>query len=993
MADRPALLSAALADRYVLDRELGRGGMATVYLAHDLKHRRRVALKVLHPELAHVMGADRFQREIETVARLQHPHILPVHDSGETAGQLWFTMPFVDGESLRDRLQREPQLPVELALRIAMEAARALQYAHEQGVIHRDIKPENLLLTADGSTLVADFGIARTLSAGNDRLTETGLTMGTPAYMSPEQSAGDRHLDARTDVYSLATVLYEMLAGEPPFTGATAQTVIAKRLSGDVPRVRHVRPSVPESVEQAVTRALAPLAADRFVSAAEFADALQPTTALVMPPAESGDPRAPRAAKPRIGVWLTLASALIAAVGVVVVRTRSGPVPSTSPSVIAVMPFGPTSPDSALEILGRDLVVTLSASLEGVGDLHAIEPTTILAQVAPGRASLTLDAANALSDRLGAGRMVHGSLLRLGGTVRLDLGVFPTHGGTAIARAAVTAPAESLSVLTDSAAWVVLRGLWKGRDAPTPSPAALVRRKPEAVRAFLEGERALVEGRWQAAWTAYRRAVEADSTLWLAYERYQRSREWNGLEGDSTFVRLFQEHRRDLPEPDRLLAEAESDTGGIRSSIASHRRVVERFPDFWWGVFSHADQLFHLGPLVGYDVAEGKRSLEQTLALNPRFLPGWDHLVMVSAVDGDTVRMARAVAALERLNASPQLRQGYGYDIMPMYRLMLKAWGRKGRPDPALLDTVAKELATRNPLGVSGDGRSGLLMFCGLPALEIEIDRRIPAFDPDSQTLIWSRRSSSHAWAVRGAWDSALSTAIEVADAARTAEDSHVALRLAVTAAWVGAVPWDEVVRIRGALPALARPASAGERTETAWLDGVVAAGRNDRAALLRTLATVRAGADPDADRLAVSLELLGRAGEGGRGTADSLALLAEGLADRPGDSDTYHPLLGALLKLEASRLLLQHGDTTRATRLLVWPTAASWSHVARLSWALAGLANFERARVAEAQGRREEALHLYHEFLRRHDMPVAAHRHLVTEAEGAVRRLEGRRE
>jgi hypothetical protein len=364
-----------------------------------------------------------------------------------------------------------------------------------------------LLLTSDGSTLVADFGIARALSGGDERLTETGLSVGTPTYMSPEQAAGDRHLDARTDVYSLATVLYEMLAGEPPFTGATAQMVIAKRLSGEVPRVRQVRPSVPESVEQAVTHALAPLAADRFASAAEFARVLQPTTSAGMPAAEFRDPRAPRTAKPRLGVWLALGGALIAVIGAVLaVRTRSHSVPTTSPSVLAVLPFGPTSPDSALASLGRDLVVTLSASLDGVGGLHAIEPTTILAQLAPGGAGLTLTAANALSVRLGAGRMVHGSLLRQGrGTVRLDLGVFPTHGGEAIVRATVTAPAESLSVLTDSAAWMVLRGLWKGQDAPTPSPGALVRRKPEAVRAFLEGERALVEGRWQAAWSAYRR--------------------------------------------------------------------------------------------------------------------------------------------------------------------------------------------------------------------------------------------------------------------------------------------------------------------------------------------------------------------------------------------------------------------------------------------------------------------------------------------------------
>jgi serine/threonine protein kinase len=273
VADLLTQLRLALTDRYRIERELGRGGMATVLLAHDLRHKRPVALKVLHPELAQTLGSERFQREIETVARLQHPHILPVHDSGETAGYLWFTMPFIEGESLRDRLNREQQLAVEDALQLTREAAEALDYAHRHGVIHRDIKPENILLS-EGHVLVADFGIARAVSAGDERLTETGMSVGTPTYMSPEQAAGDRHLDARTDVYSLGTVLYEMLAGEPPFTGATAQMVIAKRLSGAVPRLRQLRPSVPESVEHAVIRALAPIAADRYPTAAVFAGAL-----------------------------------------------------------------------------------------------------------------------------------------------------------------------------------------------------------------------------------------------------------------------------------------------------------------------------------------------------------------------------------------------------------------------------------------------------------------------------------------------------------------------------------------------------------------------------------------------------------------------------------------------------------------------------------------------------------------------------------------------
>ena len=290
MADLHEQLARGLAERYRLERELGRGGMATVYLAQDLRHKRPVALKVLHPELAATLGPERFQREIELAARLQHPHILTVLDSGESAGRLWFTMPFVEGESLRDRLRRERQLPVDAALRIATEAARALEYAHRHGVIHRDIKPENLLLTADGSTLVADFGIARALGAAEDGLTQTGFAIGTPAYMSPEQAAGDRGLDARTDQYSLAAVLYEMLAGEPPWTGATAQAMIARRLSESPPSARAVRPTVPAQVDEAIRKALAPVAADRFDSVGELVQALQTVSTRASPLATPAAP-------------------------------------------------------------------------------------------------------------------------------------------------------------------------------------------------------------------------------------------------------------------------------------------------------------------------------------------------------------------------------------------------------------------------------------------------------------------------------------------------------------------------------------------------------------------------------------------------------------------------------------------------------------------------------------------------------------------------------
>ncbi|MCU0636343.1 MAG: serine/threonine protein kinase, partial [Gemmatimonadaceae bacterium] len=274
----PEQLAAALADRYRIVRELGRGGMATVWLAHDLRHERQVAIKVLHPELGAAIGGERFLAEIKTTARLQHPHILPLLDSGAADGLLYYVMPFVAGESLRDRLTREKQLPVADALRLAREVADALQAAHAQGIVHRDIKPENILLQgAPGAehALVADFGIALAVqSAGGARMTETGLSLGTPQYMSPEQATAEKEITARSDQFALAIVLYEMLTGAPPFAGASAQQTIMQIITEPAPDVSTVRRTVPPAVADAIARALEKLPADRFTSVAEFASAL-----------------------------------------------------------------------------------------------------------------------------------------------------------------------------------------------------------------------------------------------------------------------------------------------------------------------------------------------------------------------------------------------------------------------------------------------------------------------------------------------------------------------------------------------------------------------------------------------------------------------------------------------------------------------------------------------------------------------------------------------
>jgi eukaryotic-like serine/threonine-protein kinase len=358
-------------DRYTVEREIGRGGMATVYLAHDRRHNRKVALKVLNAELGAVIGVERFLAEIQITANLQHPNVLPLYDSGSGNGLLYYVMPYVEGESLRDRLNRERQLPIDEALRITTAVAAALDYAHRHGVVHRDLKPENILLQ-DGQPLVADFGIALAVTnAGGNRITQTGLSLGTPQYMSPEQATGERAIDARTDVYSLGCVLYEMLAGDPPHLGGSTQAVIAKLLTEKPARVRSVRDTVPAHVDYAVDRALAKVPADRWTTPREFTDALAGRTLVSdSPPVAAPGARGARVAAMALP-WI-IAGALAA-----YVLVKPAPSSTGSAALYVMQPgasptdgFALTRDGSSLAYVGgkggqRTLFVRLIDQLDG----------------------------------------------------------------------------------------------------------------------------------------------------------------------------------------------------------------------------------------------------------------------------------------------------------------------------------------------------------------------------------------------------------------------------------------------------------------------------------------------------------------------------------------------------------------------------------------------------------------------------------------------------
>src|SRR5438309_816747 len=365
LADLLARLQAALADRYTIERELGRGGMATVYLAQDRKHHRQVAIKVLKPELAAALGPERFLREIDTAARLNHPHILPLHDSGEAEGFLFYVMPYVEGESLRDRLSREKQLPLGNALQIAREVADALSYAHSHDVVHRDIKPENILLEA-GHAVVSDFGIARAITAAaGGNLTETGIALGTPGYMSPEQGAASARVDERSDIYSLGCVLYEMLAGEPPFTGPSAESIVRQHLAAPPPRVSAMRAAVPPAIEQAIVRALAKTPADRFATAAEFVEALAAPSQRV---------RVTGRRTSRLAAGAGLAATLLAAAGLFVLSRPHGTpaLAGRTGQSIAVLPFVNVSGAPQEEYLSDGISEELINALSKLPQLQVV---------------------------------------------------------------------------------------------------------------------------------------------------------------------------------------------------------------------------------------------------------------------------------------------------------------------------------------------------------------------------------------------------------------------------------------------------------------------------------------------------------------------------------------------------------------------------------------------------------------------------------------------
>ncbi|HRP07847.1 MAG TPA: protein kinase [Gemmatimonadales bacterium] len=648
-------LTTAVADRYRIVRRIGQGGMATVYLAEDLKHHRQVALKVLRPELSATLGIERFHREIELAAKLQHPHIVPVYDSGSADGVLYYVMPYVEGESLRDLMRRDGRIPLARAAEIIREAASGLEYAHGQGVVHRDVKPENIMLSG-GHAVVTDFGIARAIDASrNDsNLTGAGMAIGTPAYMSPEQATADA-VDARSDQYALACVFYELTTGQQPFSGPTMQAMLTSILTGPRPRLSSVVDGVPAGVDAATQRALSTDPKDRFGSIGEFARALMGEA--------SGAAAATRESRrwKRLAIVLPILVAAAAAVWMVVFG-RGQRVVVSGAETIAVVPF--TVSGSGLEGIGEGMVDLLSANLDGIGPIRVIEPRSVLREWrrrTDGGAG-DLDDALAVARSARAASVLTGNIVAAGGTARLSAELFDLQGGR-LGGAQIDGPVDSVLKLADGLALALLRDIWKSREPlPSANATAITSASMPAIRAYLRGERYHRRGQWDSARVAFEEAVNSDSTFALAWYRLANTLGWMGLYTNQAATSASANAVRfsdSLPARTRTLLVAYNLFSQGQNAMAadSARNYVKQYPEDadGWNLLGEAQ--YHgrgLRPLPPDRLLE---PFDRVLALDSSLAPAAIHPMELAVSTGDTALLRRYEAVFRSADSESELRR------------------------------------------------------------------------------------------------------------------------------------------------------------------------------------------------------------------------------------------------------------------------------------------------------------------------------------------------
>ena len=644
-------------DRYRVERELGEGGAATVYLARDLRHDRPVAIKVFRPELAETLGVDRFTREIRTAANLQHPHILSVHDSGAADGLLYYVMPFVEGESVRARLQREGALPIADAVRILREVADALAFAHSQGVVHRDIKPDNVLMSGKHA-LVADFGVAKALSeaSGRNDVTTMGVALGTPAYMAPEQAAADPHLDHRVDVYALGVLGYELLVGEPPFVRRSPQQVIAAHLSEAAPAVSQRRQSTPPALDALIARCLAKQPSDRYQSAEDVVAELERlATPTGMAPTTGATtlPVTPPVRRNRVLIIGVVAAVAVAAWAFLRPKAAS----ALDPNAVVVLPFE-FSASPELSYLRQGIVNLLESSLTGEGGPRAVASQTTIAhwkRAGGADRGLTEDEARAIARELGAGQLLTGSIVGTPGNVILNATLVATEKGRPDVQATVNGPADSIASLGARLTSQLL-SLRVGEG--TERLASLASVPPPALRAYLEGQELFRTGSHGDALRAYERALAIDSTFALAALGHAFATSWNPTTtGTGRGAAAFR-HRDKLAPRDLILLEMwtpQSFAGRPvtgRERIEIRERLAPRIPDRPEAWYLIGDAYFHYGATYGYDFRESLKRAEsafrRALELDPKIDYIRRHLVDIAQFSDDPEQ--RVPALIDSLN-------------------------------------------------------------------------------------------------------------------------------------------------------------------------------------------------------------------------------------------------------------------------------------------------------------------------------------------------------
>jgi tRNA A-37 threonylcarbamoyl transferase component Bud32/tetratricopeptide (TPR) repeat protein len=633
-------LQAAVAERYVILRELGRGGTAHVYLAHDVRHERDVALKVLRPDIAASLGTERFLREIRIVAALQHPHILPLHDSGTADGLLYYVMPFVEGETLRGRLAREKQLPLADALRIAREVADALGYAHGHNIVHRDIKPGNILLSA-GHAVVADFGIAHAITAAaGDQVTEPGLAFGTPAYMSPEQATGDSQLDGRTDVYALGCVLYEMVAGEPPFQGRTMQAILARQLHDEPPSLRNLRANLPPSVEQAVMTALAKVPADRFTTAAEFAEALE---------AEGSRTRRRWSHQRKVRVLGTTAALVLAGVlAVGLWRTAGWPRARLDTNRVMVFPLNSASSTGVPEGAGEGVATYIGYALEGTAPLRWLEARDFLGDREDGTPLARADAQRVARAQR-AGFYIDGSVLAGPESVTVVLRLHDVEGDSVIRRAGASSRSSeaSLPQLGLRAVGDLLPALLEpGRRVDL---TALSARRPTAIAHFLQGEREYRRMRFNAALGHYRKAVADDSALAIAALKGAAAAYWKDNRDEAAeLIAVALDREADLPPRLALFARGLRSTaaGQADSAVDYLNRALAGDSNWAEAWMALGEVHYHLLPRVSSPDSLAEAAFTRAQRVDSTFAPPLFHLTEIALRRRDLPTAERYLARL-----------------------------------------------------------------------------------------------------------------------------------------------------------------------------------------------------------------------------------------------------------------------------------------------------------------------------------------------------------